>query len=51
MDLDPGIDGIMGWDVELTFSVHKMMAVIPAWNEPILAYLLRKELPENVTKG
>jgi hypothetical protein len=30
-------------------SAHEVMAAIAPWTEPLLAYLLRKELPENQT--
>ncbi|XP_020159850.1 uncharacterized protein [Aegilops tauschii subsp. strangulata] len=48
---DPGIrkrrDRWLG--AEITSSAHEVMAVIPAWTEPILAYLIQGELPEDKT--
>lgn len=42
---DNGITG--GSELELTYSAHEIMAVIASWIEPIMAYQLRKELPED----
>ena len=52
--LDPNItpdsestDIIGGSATEITPSAHLIMAVIAPWTEPFLAYLNRKELPED----
>jgi hypothetical protein len=44
---DEGIVG--GSTVWPTASAHQVMAVIAPWTEPLLTYLLRKELPDNQT--
>ena len=40
-------DIIGGSATEITPSAHLIMAVIAPWTEPFLAYLNRKELPED----
>ena len=40
-------DTIGGSANEITPSAHEIMAVIAPWTEPFLAYLTRKELPED----
>ena len=40
-------DTIGGLANEITPSAHEIMAVIAPWTEPFLAYLIRKELPED----
>ena len=45
---DPGnIDVAGGSATEITPSAHLIMAVIAPWTKPFLAYLNRKELPED----
>lgn len=40
--------GIMGGSgLEVTSLAHEITVVITSWTEPILDYLLRKELPED----
>ena len=41
------IDSTGGSATEITPSAHLIMAVIAPWTEPFLAYLNRKELPED----
>jgi hypothetical protein len=40
-------DIIGGSAIQETASAHEVMAVIAPWTKPLLAYLLRKELPED----
>ena len=40
-------DSIGGSATEITPSAHLIMAVIAPWTEPFLAYINRKELPED----
>ena len=40
-------DTMGGFANEVTPSAHVIMAVIAPWTEPFLAYLTRKELPED----
>ena len=40
-------DSIGGSATEVTPSAHLIMAVIAPWTEPFLAYINRKELPED----
>jgi hypothetical protein len=42
---DDGISG--GSTIEETTSTDEVLAVIAPWTEPFLAYLIRKELPED----
>ena len=44
-------DIIGGSATEITPSAHLIMAVIAPWTEPFLAYLNRKELPEDHNKA
>lgn len=44
---EPGSSDPRGSGAEETSSAHEIMAVILAWTEPILAYLLRDELHED----
>jgi hypothetical protein len=45
-------DQIIGGSVmDATPSAHEVMAVIAPWTEPFLAYLLRKELPDDQTEA
>jgi hypothetical protein len=44
---DEGIIG--GSAVQETPSAHEVMAIIAPWTNPLLAYFLRKELPDNQT--
>ncbi|XP_020154709.1 uncharacterized protein [Aegilops tauschii subsp. strangulata] len=37
--------------IEETVSAHEVMAIIAPWTEPFLAYLLRKELPDDQTEA
>jgi hypothetical protein len=46
---DKGLDIVCGSAVQKTASAHEVMAVIAPWTEPLLAYLLRKELPQDQT--
>lgn len=45
---DPRTGGLVAHECSLS---AKVMVVIPAWTKPILAYLLRGELPEDKTKA
>ena len=40
-------DIIGGSDTEVTPSTHEIMDVIAPWTEPFLAYLNRRELPDD----
>jgi hypothetical protein len=42
---------IGGSALEETPSAHEVMAVIPPWTEPLLAYLIQQQLPEDQTEA
>ncbi|XP_020199164.1 uncharacterized protein [Aegilops tauschii subsp. strangulata] len=49
--IEPNKENIGGSTLEETTSAHEVMAVIPPWTEPFLAYLLRQELPDDQTEA
>lgn len=51
MTIEPDDDITGGSELEVTSSAHEIMVVIASWTEPILAYLLRKELPKDETEA
>jgi hypothetical protein len=50
-DSEHSSDIIGGSGTDITPSAHEIMAVIAPWTEPFLAYLIRKELPDDQTEA
>ena len=46
-DAEHNSDIIGGSGTEMTPSAHEIMVVIAPWTEPFLAYLNRRELPDD----
>ncbi|XP_020183366.1 uncharacterized protein [Aegilops tauschii subsp. strangulata] len=49
--IEPDDHIIEGSTLEETPSAHEIMAIIAPWTEPLLAYLLRQELPDDQTEA